>query len=51
MSTRVDPTFKEKLKGYQAQDNSRIKEKLEELLSDNCCVARKFHGKRTRLIP
>jgi uncharacterized protein (TIGR00661 family) len=45
------PDFKEKLAGYQAQDNSRIKDKLEELLADNCSAAREFHRKRSRLIP
>ena len=45
------PDFKDNLAGYQAQDNSRIKDKLAELLDDNCSVAREFHRKRTRLIP
>jgi uncharacterized protein (TIGR00661 family) len=45
------PDFKAKLTGYQAQDNSRIKDKLEELLDDNCSVAWEFHRKRSRLIP
>jgi UDP:flavonoid glycosyltransferase YjiC (YdhE family) len=45
------PDFKAKLTGYQAQDNSRVKDKLEELLDDNCSVAWKFHRKRSRLIP
>jgi uncharacterized protein (TIGR00661 family) len=45
------PDFAENLKTYQAQDNSAIKAKLAELLAVNCALAKKFHQKRTRLIP
>ena len=45
------PDFAENLKTYQAQDNSAIKARLAELLDNDCALVRKFHGKRTRLIP
>jgi uncharacterized protein (TIGR00661 family) len=45
------PDFAENLKNYPAQDNSAIKDRLAELLTDNCALAREFHGKRKRLIP
>ena len=45
------PDYKNELAGYAAEDNSRIKARLKELLDNNCAGAREFHSKRTRLIP
>lgn len=45
------PDYKQELGGYPAKDNRRIKARLEDLLADNCAVARKFHHRRSRLIP
>lgn len=41
------PDFKKQLRRYQAKDNSEIKEKLEELLTNNSALAKTFHQKRT----
>ena len=45
------PDYKSELEGYAAEDNSRIKARLKELLDNDCAGAREFHSKRTRLIP
>ena len=45
------PDFKQSLNGYQGQDNSLIKARLEELLDNNCALAWAYHQKRLRLIP
>lgn len=41
------PDYEARLTEYQAGDNGDIKEKLDELLADNCALARKFHAKRS----
>ena len=40
------PDFKKRLRRYQAKDNTEIKKKIEELLANDCAVARAFHKKR-----
>lgn len=40
------PDFKAHLANYRAGDNSEIKAKLDELLADDCFLARQFHEKR-----
>jgi len=40
------PDFEEKLQVYQPGDNSEIKEKLDELLADDCALAKQFHQQR-----
>ena len=40
------PDFRENLSAYNAVDNSAIKDKLEELLRDNCALARDYHHRR-----
>ena len=40
------PDFKNNLNDYRAVDNSAIKDQLEELLDDNCALAREYHRKR-----
>jgi UDP:flavonoid glycosyltransferase YjiC (YdhE family) len=45
------PDFVKNLKTYQARDNSAIKDRLAELLDDNCALAKEFHRKRARLLP
>ena len=40
------PDFNENLKAYPAVDNSAIKDKLGELLDDNCLLAKDYHLKR-----
>ena len=40
------PDFKKKLNDYRAIDNSAIKDKLEELLADDCELAKEYHLKR-----
>ncbi len=45
------PDYKKKLKTYAAEDNTRIKFRLAELLDNDCAVAREFHHRRTRVIP
>jgi uncharacterized protein (TIGR00661 family) len=41
------PDFKERLGAYQANDNTAIKAKIEELLADRCALAYEFHRHRT----
>jgi uncharacterized protein (TIGR00661 family) len=41
------PDFEESLKTYETTDNSTIKAKIEELLKDDCALAREYHSKRT----
>ena len=41
------PDFRENLTGYLAEDNSLIKDKLEELLKNDCALAREYHRKRS----
>ena len=45
------PDYKNELSAYAAEDNRRIKDRLEALLDNDCAIARDFHAKRTRLIP
>jgi uncharacterized protein (TIGR00661 family) len=40
------PEYAERLKDYEAGDNRAIKEKLDQLLADDCSLAREFHEKR-----
>ena len=40
------PDYREKLRSYEAGDNSQIKAKLDELLADDCALARRFHEAR-----
>jgi len=40
------PDFKEYLNDCRAVDNSAIKEKLGELLDNNCAMAKEYHRKR-----
>ena len=40
------PDFAAHLNDYDARDNSGIKAKLDELLADNCALARQFHDLR-----
>ncbi len=40
------PDFRERLENYQPGDNSQIKAKLDELLADDCGLARRFHELR-----
>jgi len=40
------PDFEEKLKGYEASDNSEIKAKIKDLLADGCALAIEYHNKR-----
>jgi len=40
------PDFQDQLKDHQSSDNRHIKQKLDELLADNCAVAREFHERR-----
>ena len=42
------PDFKVYLNDYRAVDNSAIKDKLEELLDDNCALARDYQRRRRR---
>ena len=44
------PDFNENLKAYPAVDNSAIKDKLGELLDDNCLLAKDYHLKRKKVI-
>jgi len=41
------PDYAERLQGYEAGDNRAIKEKLDELLKNDCALARRFHDQRT----
>jgi uncharacterized protein (TIGR00661 family) len=40
------PEYKSRLLDYDPGDNSAIKRKLDELLADDCALARRFHKKR-----
>lgn len=40
------PDYEERLSQYLAGDNSAIKAKLDELLADDCALARQFHAAR-----
>ncbi|MFH1923224.1 MAG: MJ1255/VC2487 family glycosyltransferase [Planctomycetota bacterium] len=40
------PDYAERLKDYEAGDNLAIKEKLDELLENDCTLARRFHDQR-----
>jgi uncharacterized protein (TIGR00661 family) len=40
------PDYRGKLADYHAGDNSEIKAKLDELLADDCRIAKEFHAKR-----
>ena len=42
------PDFEKKLDDYRAADNSAIKDKLDELLENNCASARAFHFRRKK---
>ena len=41
------PDYREKLRGYHAGDNGQIKARLDELLADDCALARQFHEARS----
>ena len=41
------PDFTERLREYQAVDNSAIKSKIDELLAENCALASEYHRKQT----
>jgi hypothetical protein len=45
------PDYKQRLENYAAEDNSRIKSRLAELLDNDCALAREYHHRRTRVIP
>jgi len=45
------PDFEENLAGYLAGDNSQIKAKLDELLKNDCALAKEYHRNRSRLMP
>jgi uncharacterized protein (TIGR00661 family) len=45
------PDYKRELGNYAAEDNSRIKSRLAELLDNDCALAREYHHRRTRVIP
>ena len=40
------PEYQSALESYPAQDNSAILAKLDELLADDCTLAREYHEKR-----
>ena len=40
------PDYRERLKQYQVTDNRAIKAKLDELLADDCVLAKEFHKRR-----
>ncbi len=40
------PEYREALTGYEHQDNSKIKAKLDELLADDCKLLKEFHRKK-----
>jgi len=40
------PDYRKKLGEYRSEDNSAIKKKLDELLTDGCSLAREFHAAR-----
>jgi uncharacterized protein (TIGR00661 family) len=41
------PEYRERLTSYDAGDNGAIKDKLDELLADNCAEASRFHARRS----
>jgi len=41
------PEYAEKLQEYEPGDNRAIKDKLDELLADDCALARQFHQQRS----
>ena len=41
------PDYEQKVAEYPAEDNSAIQQKLDELLADDCALAREFHRRRT----
>ncbi len=41
------PEYEERLQDYEAGDNQAIKEKLDELLANDCALAHQFHDQRT----
>ena len=42
------PEFDERLQGYESTDNGAILSKLDELLADDCALARRHHARRTK---
>ena len=40
------PDYAERLRDYEAGDNRAIKDKVDELLEDDCALARRFHDRR-----
>ena len=42
------PRYGEALERYPRGDNSAILAKVDELLADDCALAREFHARRTR---
>jgi len=40
------PDYGQRLEAYEPGDNSEIKAKLDELLEDDCALARRFHEER-----
>ena len=40
------PDFEARLQDYQSSDNGQIKQKLDDLLADDCAAAREFHERR-----
>ncbi len=40
------PDYKESLADYSAEDNTKITQKLDELLKNDCCLLKKFHRDR-----
>ena len=41
------PQYEQNLASYSGSDGSEIKAKLDELLHDNCAMAKEYHGKRS----
>ena len=41
------PDYEQNLAGYPAEDNHAIQQKLDELLADDCALAREYHRRRT----
>jgi UDP:flavonoid glycosyltransferase YjiC (YdhE family) len=41
------PDYAERLDAYQPGDNRAIKAKLDELLAEDCALAREFHARRS----
>ena len=40
------PEYRERLADYPCSDNSEIRDKLDELLADECTLAREYHARR-----